>query len=763
MGRIIFDPTQPTHLTPLDCISIVRWLHKQLAGGVAEMTLTKKQEEEICLLCRDVLLFALLEMSGERRSLVAPALIVKCICMSVIFIHGDDESITQIILFRRKEFLEVAYAYGFYCNGNCNSYLFTVFIIQLDDNGLIAKNGIPRVVWSANRNNPVKIDATLELTSEGDLVLKDADGTVAWSTNTSAKSVVGLNLTDFGNLVLFDKDDAIVWQSFNHPTDSLVIGQKLRPGQRLTPSVSKTNWTVDRMIKLSATSPMNISESLISVPGESSSQYMKLGSDGHLRVYEPNMFSYGWNQVADLFTRLIGDCSYPTACGQYGICSDGLCSCPTSNGGTSYFQQVDDKQPNLGCSEIFPLSCGASQQQSFMELENVAYFQFTPDLEDIDASHCKEACAENCSCKVAIFQYKSNRTNGSCFLPTQVFSFVNVNEQKFPYNYTTYLKVQTVTNKAPYTPVDNRTTNRLPIIFGFSLGAFFAMMISIVAIVLFVQNKDDNQADEDYLDQVPGMPNRFTYNDLKTITEEFDKKLGEGGFGTLSDGTKVAVKRLDGFGQVKKSFLAEVETIGNIHHVNLKIVHLDIKPQNILLDGNFNAKVADFGLSKLIDKDQSQVVTTMRGTPGYLAPEWLSVAITEKVDVYSFGVVILEIVCGRKIFDRSLDQEDIIFKRKAKEERLLDVVDKSSNDMRVNGPHAVNMMRIAAWCLQGDYMKRPSMSMVIKALEGMVEVQEDLDYDFSALPSTSGAARFGPMDIEFSATTTLLPSVLSGP
>ncbi|KAL7185276.1 hypothetical protein ACSBR2_027246 [Camellia fascicularis] len=61
-----------------------------------------------------------------------------------------------------------------------------------------------------------------------------------------------------------------------------------------------------------------------------------------------------------------------------------------------------------------------------------------------------------------------------------------------------------------------------------------------------------------------------------------------------------------------------------------KIFHLDIKPQNILLDEDFNEKISDFGLSKLIDKDQSQVVTTMRGTPSYLAPEWLSSIITEK-------------------------------------------------------------------------------------------------------------------------------------
>ncbi|GAY51771.1 hypothetical protein CUMW_136780 [Citrus unshiu] len=89
------------------------------------------------------------------------------------------------------------------------------------------------VVWSANRNNPVRINATLELTSDGNLVLQDADGAIAWSTNTSGKSVVGLNLTDMGNLVLFDKNNAAVWQSFDHPTDSLVPGQKLLEGKKL--------------------------------------------------------------------------------------------------------------------------------------------------------------------------------------------------------------------------------------------------------------------------------------------------------------------------------------------------------------------------------------------------------------------------------------------------------------------------------------------------------------------------------------------------
>ncbi|EFJ33401.1 hypothetical protein SELMODRAFT_27749, partial [Selaginella moellendorffii] len=70
-----------------------------------------------------------------------------------------------------------------------------------------------------------------------------------------------------------------------------------------------------------------------------------------------------------------------------------------------------------------------------------------------------------------------------------------------------------------------------------------------------------------------------------------------------------------------------------------RIIHCDIKPENILLDAEMKPKVADFGLAKLMGREFSRVVTSMRGTRGYLAPEWLSnMPITPKADVYSYGM-----------------------------------------------------------------------------------------------------------------------------
>lgn len=786
----------------------------------------------------------------------------------------DDGSTIRAILLRGS--FGPRFACGFFCNGNCESYLFAIFIVQTNSGSGITlpSSGFPQVVWTANRNNPVKLNSTLQLSSEGDLVLKDNDGTITWSTNTAGKSVAGLNLTDEGNLILFDKNNSTIWQSFDHPTDCLVPGQKLVSGRKLTPSISTTNWTEGDLFSLFVTNsgffaylesnpPVSYYESRISgtaddksqsyvkfrngsiafyilstepndpdreisIPLASSAQYLKFENDGHLRVYE---WGQAWKQVADLLTGYLGLCNYPMVCGKYGICSNEQCSCP---GSPTYFRQINERQPSLGCSEITHLSCEASQTHSFLELNNITYFTLLTDIANTDMETCKRTCLENCSCKAALFRYSGNSSLGNCQLPTEIFSLMNNDKQLTHYDSSAFLKVQ-LAPVAPSpllqsSPITGKGNNHTAIILGSTIGALFVMFIVIGTWVFFLWRKKHVEIDEeeDHWDQLTGLPKKFCYEDLTVATDNFVIKLGEGGFGsvfqgTLSNSTMIAVKCLDGLGQIKKSFLAEVKTIGSIHHVNLvrligfcaekshrllvyeymcngsldkwifhknqdfvldwnqrkkiildiakglaylhedcrqKIVHLDIKPQNILLDENFNAKVSDFGLSKLIDRDQSQVMTTMRGTPGYLAPEWLSSVITEKVDVYSFGVVVMEILCGRKNLDRSQPEEAMhllsLFKQKAEEQNLLDMVDSYSEEMHLHGMEVVQMMKVAAWCLQSDFTKRPSMSVVVKVLEGVMDVEDNLDYNFWSPPVLK-------KEVQVNATTPLLPSLLSGP
>lgn len=172
----------------------------------------------------------------------------------------------------------------------------------------------------------------------------------------------------------------------------------------------------------------------------------------------------------------------------------------------------------------------------------------------------------------------------------------------------------------------------------------------------------------------------------------------------------------------------------------MRIAHLDVKPQNILLDDNFNAKLSDFGLCKLIDRDKSQVMTRMRGTPGYLAPEWLTSQITEKADIYSFGVVIMEIISGRKNLDTSRSEESVhlitLLEEKVKNGQLADLMDEHNNDMQVHKQEVIQMMKLAMWCLQIDSKRRPQMSDVVKVLEGTMNVETNIDHNFVATSQT---------------------------
>ncbi|CAK9175594.1 unnamed protein product [Ilex paraguariensis] len=691
-----------------------------------------------------------------------------------------------------------------------------IFAILISTEEIDVSNKIisePQVIWSANRDNPVKINATLELTQDGDLVLADVDGTLVWSTNTSGKYASGLNLTEMGNLVLFDTSNTTVWQSFDHPTDSLVFGQTLNPRQKLTASISTYN----------------------SSRGMYSFAAAKRRLIAYIESNPPQVYAWGgssWGQEQDLLTNnLFGDCGYPMVCGKYGICSDGQCSCSQQTD----FSQINFRQPNLGCSLNIPISCDFSQYHKLVELKDIDYFVYRSDLRDemMELEDCMNTCLKNCTCKAAVFAYNSDPLRGGCLLLSEVVSLINIQSSFHLRNSSMFVKVQTSSSGSLLAKKSRGTPS---FILGASLGAFIGVLLMMGACFFLVRRiTTSKEVEEDYLDQVPGMPTRFAYKNLKDVTENFNKKLGEGGFGsvfewTLSNGTKVAVKHLSALGQVKKSFLAEIETIGSIHHVNLvrligfcaeksyrllvheymcngsldrwifrrnqedalgwqsrrkiildiakglaylhedcrqKIFHLDIKPQNILLDENFNAKVSDFGLSKLIDKDQSQVVTTLRGTLGYMAPEWLGSIITEKVDVYSFGVMVLEIVCGRKNLDRFQPEEDkhllCLFQRKARGGQLSDMVDKCSEDMQLHGPEIVETMRLADWCLQSDFKRRPYMSTVVKVLEGYVDVESDLDYNFVGQHLSRTTATICEKEDVVRAATPLLPSVLSGP
>ncbi|XP_047324255.1 G-type lectin S-receptor-like serine/threonine-protein kinase At5g35370 [Impatiens glandulifera] len=280
----------------------------------------------------------------------------------------------------------------------------------------------------------------------------------------------------------------------------------------------------------------------------------------------------------------------------------------------------------------------------------------------------------------------------------------------------------------------------------------------------------------------------------------------------LPDKTLAAVKKITNLGiQGKKDFCTEIAVIGNIRHANLvklrgfcaqgrqrllvyeymnrgsldhtlfgsgpalewqervdialgaarglaylhcgcdhKIIHCDVKPENILLHDRFLVKISDFGLSKLLSPEESGLFTTMRGTRGYLAPEWLTnSAISEKTDVYSFGMVLLEMVSSRKNCLRRTQSHNMIsdghnnsvhsssssiagllyfplFALEMHEQgRYEELVDRRLEG-RVSGEEVGKMVKVALCCVHEEPSLRPSMVTVVAMLEGKIPPGEPI-------------------------------------
>lgn len=748
---------------------------------------------------------------------------------------------------------------------------------------LHAPSGTP--VWSANRDVPTSSSGRVHLSAQG-LAVTDPNGTVLWSTLPLRSSVTALRLQDTGNLQLLDAGNATLWQSFDNATDTLLPGQQLLTGAYLSSARGPTDfsegdyrfgvtaadlvltWQGSTYWRLSndvrsfkdsnaAVASMSVNASGLLVVAADGAlvlrvnlapaefRVLKLGYDGRLRITSYALVNSSASLGSD-FVAPGGDCDLPLQCPSLGLCSaagnSSTCTCPPLF--ATSVTVPGACTPWDGSALASPASCrnNSSASVSYLALKSqIANFatKFDPPTNTgVNDTACRALCTANCTC----LGYFHDSSPMSCYLlrGKQLGSLY----WSTPATALGYIKTFNSATRAANNKSKSSSANHsVPIILP-SIAAF--LVVAVVAWYAWWRRSkngkkknaknsavkqmhlgreanadpDDDEPDDDVV--IPGMPTRFSYVEIATMTANFGTKVGSGGFGSVYKGELpggeglVAVKKLEAVGvQAKREFCTEIAVIGNIRHINLvrlrgfcaegsrrllvyeymnrgsldrslfgrtgpvlewgermevalgaarglaylhtgcdqKIVHCDVKPENILLADGGQVKISDFGLAKLISPEQSALFTTMRGTRGYLAPEWLSnAAISDRADVYSFGMVLLELVHGRKNRGEETNNVAVVgsgqqsdwpsgwsstmmstaIGTKGGDEyfpmvalelheqgRYLDLVD-SRLDGRVDETEAARAVRVALCCLHEDPALRPSMAAVVRVLEGSV-------------------------------------------
>jgi serine/threonine protein kinase len=195
--------------------------------------------------------------------------------------------------------------------------------------------------------------------------------------------------------------------------------------------------------------------------------------------------------------------------------------------------------------------------------------------------------------------------------------------------------------------------------------------------------------------------------------------------GTLSD--HIHNKSLSSSLSCEKRLKIVAETAGALAYLHsstsMPIIHRDVKTTNILLDDNYTAKVSDFGASRLVPLDQTQLTTLVQGTFGYLDPEYFHTnQLTEKSDVYSFGVVVAELLTGKEALSFNRPESDrnlaLFFVSAIKEDRLLQILeDHIVNEGSIE--ELKEVANLAKKCLRVRGEDRPSMKEVAIELEGL--------------------------------------------
>ncbi|KAL4603883.1 hypothetical protein ACB092_10G155200 [Castanea dentata] len=653
------------------------------------------------------------------------------------------------------------YAFGFY--QQANGYAVGVFLARILEK---------TVVWTANQDHPpILVDATLNFTTNGRLILQSAQGKETNIANPS--DVPSASMLDLGNFVLYNSNNKISWQSFDYPTNTLVQNQRLTAGKELVSSVSESDqstgifclamqtdghlvqypvgtpniakysyWASGTMnqgsdvslcldddghlylCKSNVTYLINLTQG--GYPTNDTVYFMRIDADGIFRLYSHNLNKNGnWSRI---WSSSNGKCDPKGLCGL--------------NGFASVNQGKWSSGPS-GCERNFtPESCKSrdgSIKYTMEPISNIKW-EFSSSfsiLSSLTEEECQAACWEDCNCEAAMY---NDSTCRKLKLPLIFGRIVPSDSNKG------FIKVgmstSTINNNMPMGS-QKKHPNDIMII-SISLAAFELIMLNCVWGYKRLPDSGNVGLSVDFCLR------SFTYLDIEKMTNGFKKQLGRGSFGTVYKGTKlngqklVAVKRLENvLAEGEKEFQTEINVIdgeskllvyeymsnGSLADILFKperqlcrderieiacniakgIIYLHEDCESQIIHYEYGcAKISDFGLAKLLKVDQTNTFTSIQGTKGYVAPEWhQNQLVSIKVDVYSFGIVLLELLCCRRNAYHCFEAHEL---------------GKLVSDKEIDKRQLQRMVKVGLWCILDDPSLRPSIKKVLLMLEGNLEI-----------------------------------------
>ncbi|MED6108223.1 hypothetical protein PIB30_021517 [Stylosanthes scabra] len=456
---------------------------------------------------------------------------------------------------------------------------------------------------------------------------------MVWSSDTSGKEVSSMELKNTGNLVLLGSNDNVVmWQSFNYPTDALLPLHEFNEGMKLVSEPDSKNFSC--VLEIGSSGDVTLSavlQTLQPMPYWSmQSDSRKIVNKGGNEVASATIVENSW-RFYDKKKSLLWEFVFIDNQAVNDTWTAVLCSCLS----------VLSSRPS--CKPSFASPCNSKAAIELVKAEDgLNYFElgFIQPFSRTDLiGGCKNSCSENCLCLAMFFQESSR----NCFLLDRIRSFEKTNKD---FDFLSYIKVS-------------------------SIGGTGKGVVEMKSDIPAAKpSSQENSEGGNFLENLTGMP---------LLAYEY---MANGSLDKWILNQNKAEFSLDWDTRFNVA-LGTAKGLTYLHKdCDSKIVHCNIKPENVLLDEKFNAKVTDFGLAKLIT----------------------------------------QLIGGRKNYDPAESSEKSSFPyftfKMMEEGKLRDIIDSDLKPYE-DAERVQVAIKVALWCIQEDMNPRPSMTKVVQMLEGL--------------------------------------------